>query len=155
MKRAFTQTFLAAGFLFFLTRGVPAYSTNLAQDIDLPIGAGGNQAVLVTASIPATSSTASVNKVGMDSDSTGTRNGTSAFNAGLVDNATNGTTSHAATFNGGNVGIGTTSPATGAKVDIMGPVKADGTGNKACKASDVGAMRYNATGNYMEICSYP
>jgi hypothetical protein len=57
--------------------------------------------------------------------------------------------------NNGNVGIGTTSPATGMKVDINGPVKVAGTGSEACTASTVGAMRYNATGNYLEICSYP
>jgi hypothetical protein len=55
----------------------------------------------------------------------------------------------------GNVGIGTTSPATGMKVDINGPVKVAGTGSEACTASTVGGMRYNATGNYLEICSYP
>jgi hypothetical protein len=57
-----------------------------------------------------TSSTASVNKVGMDIESTGAWIGTSAVNTGLVVNATGGTTNYAATFNGGNVGIGTTSP---------------------------------------------
>jgi hypothetical protein len=55
----------------------------------------------------------------------------------------------------GSVGIGTTSPATGMKADINGPVKIAGTGSEACTASTVGAMRYNATGNYVEICSYP
>lgn len=58
-----------------------------------------------------TSSTASVNKVGMDIESTGTWNGTSAVNTGLIVNATGGTTNYAATFSGGNVGIGTTRPA--------------------------------------------
>jgi hypothetical protein len=58
-----------------------------------------------------TSSTASVNKVGMDIESTGAWNGTSAVNTGLVVNATGGTTNYAATFMGGNVGIGTTVPA--------------------------------------------
>ena len=63
-----------------------------------------------------TSSTASVNKVGMDIESTGTWSGTSAVNTGLVVNATGGTTNYAATFSGGNVGIRTTSP--GFPVDI-------------------------------------
>jgi hypothetical protein len=55
----------------------------------------------------------------------------------------------------GNVGIGTASPATGIKADINGLVKIAGTGSETCSASTVGAMRYNAAGNYMEICSYP
>ncbi len=53
------------------------------------------------------------------------------------------------------VGIGTASPATGMKVDINGPVKVAGTGSEACSMLTLGAMRYNATGNYMEICTYP
>lgn len=58
-----------------------------------------------------TSSTASINKVGMDIESTGSWSGTGAINTGLVVNATGGTTNYAATFNGGNVGIGNTAPA--------------------------------------------
>ncbi len=57
-----------------------------------------------------TSSTGTVNKIGLDVESTGTWNGTSAVNTGLVVNATGGTTNYAATFSGGNVGIGTTVP---------------------------------------------
>jgi len=57
-----------------------------------------------------TSSSASVNKVGMDVESTGTWNGTGAVNTGLVVNATGGTTNYAATFSGGYVGIGTATP---------------------------------------------
>lgn len=155
MKPTFAQIFLAAGAFLFLSQGAPAYAINTPQDVDLPIGAGESQAVLVTASIPATSSTASVNKVGMDSESTGTGNGTGAINTGLVDNATGGTTNDAATFSGGNVGIGTTSPATPLKPRINGPVKAAGTGSGACTASDLGAMRYNSTGQYVEICTGP
>jgi hypothetical protein len=55
----------------------------------------------------------------------------------------------------GSVGVGTASPASGMKVDINGPVKVAGTGSEACSMSTLGAMRYNATGNYMEICTYP
>jgi hypothetical protein len=56
---------------------------------------------------------------------------------------------------GGKVGIGTTTPATGMKVDISRPVKAAGTGSEACTASDLGAMRYNSSGQYVEICTGP
>jgi hypothetical protein len=56
---------------------------------------------------------------------------------------------------GGSIGIGTTAPATGIKADINGVVKVAGAGSEACSASTVGAIRYNAAGNYMEVCSYP
>jgi hypothetical protein len=55
----------------------------------------------------------------------------------------------------GAVGIGSASPATGVKADIAGPVKVAGTGSEPCTASQVGAIRYNPTGNYFELCSYP
>jgi hypothetical protein len=51
-----------------------------------------------------------------------------------------------------SVGIGTTSPATGMKADLNGAVKVAGTGSEACTASTVGAMRYNSTAQYMEMC---
>jgi len=57
-----------------------------------------------------TSSTGSINKVGLSVQSTGLWNGSSAVNTGLVVNATGGTTNYAATFSGGNVGIGITAP---------------------------------------------
>jgi hypothetical protein len=55
----------------------------------------------------------------------------------------------------GNVGIGSASPATGMKADIAGPVKVAGTGSEPCTAAQVGAIRYNPSGNYFELCSYP
>ena len=55
----------------------------------------------------------------------------------------------------GNVGIGTTSPPTGIKAAINGVVQVAGTGSETCNSSTVGAMRYNATGQYMEICAGP
>jgi hypothetical protein len=55
----------------------------------------------------------------------------------------------------GAVGIGSASPATGMKADIAGPVKVAGTGSEPCTASQVGAIRYNPSGNYFELCSYP
>jgi hypothetical protein len=70
-----------------------------------------------------TSSTASVTKTGMDIQSTGTWNGTSAVNIGLNVNATGGTTNYAALFSGGNVGIGTTSPAK--TLEVNGTAKID------------------------------
>ncbi len=72
-----------------------------------------------------TSSTASINKIGMDIESTGAWNGTSAVNTGLVVNATGGTINYAATFSGGNVGIGTTTPAY--PLDVTGDVNASGS----------------------------
>jgi hypothetical protein len=63
-----------------------------------------------------TSSTASVNKTGVDIQSTGTWNGTSAVNTGLNVNVSGGTTNYAALFSGGNVGIGTNAP--GALLDL-------------------------------------
>lgn len=68
----------------------------------------------------ATSSTASINKYGLEIQSTGTWNGTSAINAGLyVSSVTGGTNNYDAIFNGGgNVGIGTTAP--GQKLDVQG-----------------------------------
>jgi hypothetical protein len=71
-------------------------------------------------SVTNTSSTASLNKIGMDLESTGTWNGTSATNTGLLVNVSGGTTNYAANFTGGNVGIGTTSPSTG--LDVNGAV---------------------------------
>ena len=67
-----------------------------------------------------TSATASVNKVGMDIESTGAWTGTSAVNTGLVVNATGGTTNYAATFNGGNVGIGVTTPTSTFQINSSG-----------------------------------
>ena len=60
----------------------------------------------------ATSSTGSINKAGVEIQSTGTWNGASANNIGLyVSSVTGGTNNYDAVFNGGgNVGIGTASP---------------------------------------------
>jgi hypothetical protein len=55
----------------------------------------------------------------------------------------------------GSVGIGTTAPAANVKADINGMVKVAGTGSEPCGAAQVGSMRYNPTGNYFELCSYP
>ena len=55
----------------------------------------------------------------------------------------------------GQVGVGTTSPASGVKEDIAGTVKVAGTGSETCSAATVGQIRYNPTGQYMEICTYP
>lgn len=174
MKRTFAQAFLAAGFLLFLSQDAHAYGINTLGEVNLSMGAGGSQAVLVATSpqtseatvktatytgvlhsILNTASTASVNKAAMDSKSAGTGNSTSAINTGRVPNATDGTPNKPATLSGGHVRIGTTTPPIDMKADINGSPKAAATGNKPCKPSDVGAMRYNGTGNYMELCSYP
>jgi hypothetical protein len=55
----------------------------------------------------------------------------------------------------GTVGIGTATVPTGLKVAINGPVMVAGTGSEPCNAATVGQMRYNPTGQYMEICTYP
>lgn len=55
----------------------------------------------------------------------------------------------------GNVGIGTATPASDVKADINGVVKVAGTGSEPCTAAQVGSIRYNPTGNYFELCSYP
>ena len=55
----------------------------------------------------------------------------------------------------GNVGIGTASVPTGMSAAVNGPVKVAGSGSETCNASTVGAIRYNPTGNYFELCSYP
>lgn len=65
----------------------------------------------------ATSSTASISKIGLDVQSTGTWNGASATNTGLNVNVSGGTTNYAATFQGGNVGIGTITPDASALLD--------------------------------------
>lgn len=57
-----------------------------------------------------TSSTGSINKVGMEIQSTGIWNGALANNIGLSVNVSGGTNNYAAIFLGGNVGIGTSSP---------------------------------------------
>jgi hypothetical protein len=38
-------------------------------------------------------------------------------------------------------------------LDINGPVKVAGTGSEACTPATYGAIRYNAAGNYFELCS--
>ena len=55
----------------------------------------------------------------------------------------------------GTVAVGTASVPTGVTANINGPVKVAGSGSEACSASTVGSMRYNPTGQYMEICTYP
>jgi hypothetical protein len=57
--------------------------------------------------------------------------------------------------NAGRCRIGTSSPAASVKADIAGLVKVAGTGSEPCTAAQVGSMRYNPTGNYFELCSYP
>jgi hypothetical protein len=72
-----------------------------------------------------TSSSGSINKIGLDLESTGTWNGAGATNTGLNVNATGGSTNYAAVFKGGNVGAGTTAP--GATLDVMGHMANSGS----------------------------
>ena len=73
----------------------------------------------------ATSSTSSVNKAGLEIQSTGSWTGTSANNIGLyVSSVTGGTNNYDAIFNGGgNVGIGTSTPTV--KLQVSGTIKTD------------------------------
>jgi len=69
----------------------------------------------------ATSSTASITKIGLDIQSTGSWTGASAINTGLNVDVSGGTTNYAALFNGGNVGIGTASPVTPLHISDISP----------------------------------
>jgi hypothetical protein len=120
-------------------------STKVASDNDVQINGGGYDASMTLTSGRAagigTKSPADALDVN-GSQAVGTYSGTAsgASNELIV---------------GGNVGIGTTTPATGMKVHTRAPVKAAGTASEACTASDLGAMRYNSTGQYVEICTGP
>lgn len=105
--------------------------------------------------------------VGVNASNESTTNGATALYAGAngisgitygvlaVDKSSGGYAGYFSNSSSGAgyVGIGSTTPA--ATLDVAGPVKVAGTGSETCSASTVGAMRYNAAGNYMEICSYP
>jgi hypothetical protein len=104
-----------------------------------------------------TSSTASIAKIGVSVQSTGTWNGASATNTGLAVNATGGTTNYAATFSGGNVGIGTTTPVASALLDVtsttqgllpprMTTVQRDAIGTPAA-----GLVVYNTTTSALNV----
>jgi hypothetical protein len=101
-------------------------------------------------SVTNTSSTAAINKIGMDIQSTGVWNGAGAINTGLAVNATGGATNYAATFSGGNVGIGTLTPA--APLDVAGDVKV-GNSSASCTASNKGSIRYNNVSSVLEFCN--
>jgi hypothetical protein len=64
-----------------------------------------------------TSTTASLNKIGLVIDNTGAWTGATARNIGLQVNVSGGTQNIAALFTGGNVGIGTSNPTTRLHVD--------------------------------------
>jgi hypothetical protein len=55
----------------------------------------------------------------------------------------------------GTVAVGTASIPTGVTANVNGAVKVSGTGSEPCTAAQVGAIRYNPSGNYFELCSYP
>jgi hypothetical protein len=59
-----------------------------------------------------TSSTDSIEKIGLRIESSGTWNGLTSTNTGLSVSVGGGTSNYAATFSGGNVGIGTVDPAS-------------------------------------------
>jgi hypothetical protein len=88
----------------------------------------------------------SVNVYAQNGQASGNTNG---GNIVLMPGTANGTGSV------GAVGIGTTSAPAGVKEAINGVVQVAGTGSEPCTAAQVGSMRYNPTGNYFELCSYP
>lgn len=83
-----------------------------AKFTTLATGARASNYTAVSFSNTTTSATASINKVGLNIQSTGAWNGAGAVNTGLVVNATGATTNYAATFDGGNVGISNSTPET-------------------------------------------
>jgi hypothetical protein len=95
------------------------------------------------------------------SSGTSTGSGTSNIQFNVFPGTAGTTSDNAATAamtivgSTGAVGIGTTSPPTGITEAVNGVVQVAGTGSESCNSSTIGAMRYNPTGNYMEICSYP
>jgi hypothetical protein len=78
----------------------------------------------------ATSTTGSIDKIGLNIQSAGAWIGASAINTGLNVAVSGGTTNYAALFNGGNVGIGETAPAykleVGGDINAAGVVRASG-----------------------------
>lgn len=86
----------------------------------------------------ATSSTASINKIGLDVQSTGSWTGASAVNTGLNVTVSGGTTNYSATFQGGNVGIGTTAPTE--LLDVNGGIRLGTT-----SGSNAGTIRWDGT----------
>jgi hypothetical protein len=103
----------------------------------------------------ATSSTASINKYGLEVQSTGTWNGTSANNVGLyVSSVTGGTNNYDAIFNGGGyVGIGTAAPANKLEVidsaiDVARFTSTSGTGGIVLANNGAGSsVRIRAVDN--------
>lgn len=83
-----------------------------AKFTTLASGARTSGITAVSFSNTSTSATASINKIGLNIQSTGNWSGTGAVNTALVVNATGGTTNYAATFDGGNVGISNSTPGT-------------------------------------------
>lgn len=93
----------------------------------------------------ATSSTASINKIGLDVESTGAWNGSPAVNTGLVVNVSGGTTNYAATFSGGNIGVGTTAPTYTIEVqktDANGSIGVSNLSSTAARAPSVNVKNY-------------
>lgn len=108
--------------------------------------------------IASTSSTASVAKIGLDIQSTGTWNGAGATNTGLNVNVSGGTTNYAAVFSGGNVGIGTTTPNANAILDCTSttqaflPPRMTTTQKNAVASPVAGMIVYDST--LAKLCVY-
>ncbi|HEY1707187.1 MAG TPA: tail fiber domain-containing protein [Rhizomicrobium sp.] len=107
-----------------------------------------------------TSSTASINKIGVNIQSTGAWTGTGAVNTGLVVNVAGATTNYAATFSGGNVGIGIANPTT--TLEIYGSMPALSVNNGGVSttldqnqlSSSGGPLYINHTsGENVEFCA--
>jgi len=97
----------------------------------------------------ATSSTASINKVGLQILSTGTLSGASTVNTALIVDAQGAATNYAALFLNGRVGINTSTPA--AALDINGDVAFREVNYTTALAATVNDAVFSTNNNYSYV----